>query len=89
MALVSVFLLYGVSFGFIEPAERAWVFRLVPKELRGRAFGFYHGAVGVASLPASVIFGLIWQRWGYGCAFMTGAFLSVAAVAVLSGVKEK
>jgi len=87
--LITTFLLYGVYFGLTEPVERAWVASLVPKRLMGRAFGYYNGAVGIASLPASLIFGLIWQKWGYEYAFVTGGLFALMGCVLISGVKEE
>jgi MFS family permease len=87
--LITTFLLYGLYFGLTEPVERAWVASLVPQRLRGRAFGYYNGAVGIASLPASLIFGLIWQKWGYEYAFVTGGLFALLGCVLISGVKEE
>ena len=81
--LIGVFLAYGVYFGLVEPAERAWVAALVPPQLRGTAFGWYHCAIGLGALPASVGFGLIWQRWGAPAAFTVGAVLAFIAALLL------
>jgi len=86
--LVVLFLLYGVHFGFTEPAERAWISSLVAKQLRGRGFGIYHGIVGIATLPASMIFGLLWQRFGYSYAFFTGALLAFISCLIISRVRS-
>jgi MFS family permease len=80
--LVAVFLAYGVYYGLAEPAERAWVANVVPARLRGTAFGFYHGAIGIAALPASLLFGLLWQAIG-PLAFAIGGSLSLVAAALL------
>jgi len=88
-ALITTFLLYGLYFGLTEPVERAWIASLVPPELRGRAFGWYNGAVGIASLPASLLFGLIWQQWGSGYAFVTGGVLALLGCVLISGVRER
>ncbi|MBI1909441.1 MAG: MFS transporter [Deltaproteobacteria bacterium] len=82
-ALITIFLAYGVYFGLVEPAERALVSRLVPPELRGTGFGFYHFVVGIAAFPASLIFGLVWQQWGAASAFLMGASLAFAASVLL------
>ena len=81
--LIAVFLAYGIYFGLTEPAERAWVASLAPANLRGTAFGWYHGAVGLAALPASVVFGLLWQQWGATVAFSVGAVLAAFAALLL------
>lgn len=83
-ALIAVFLSYGLYFGLTEPAEKAWVADSVPAELRGTAFGYYHLAIGIGALPASLLFGAIWKWAGSSAAFLTGAALAAfAAVLVL------
>ncbi|MFN0128038.1 MAG: MFS transporter [Verrucomicrobiales bacterium] len=81
--LIAIFLAYGIYFGLTEPAERAWVASLAPANLRGTAFGWYHGAVSLAALPASVVFGLLWQQWGAAVAFSVGACLAAFAALLL------
>ena len=83
-AMIATFLAYGLYYGLTEPAERAWVADLAPPHLRGTAFGLYHGVIGLAALPASVLFGLLWQRLGAPVAFLTGAGLALAATVVLT-----
>ncbi|HEX6559189.1 MAG TPA: MFS transporter, partial [Longimicrobiales bacterium] len=60
----ALFLVYGLFYGLTEAPEKALVAMLAPSERRGAAFGAYHFAVGVAALPASVIFGVLWQHFG-------------------------
>ncbi len=84
--LVVVFLAYGLYFGLTEPVERAWVVDLAPPSRRGAALGLYHGAVGLAALPASVLFGLLWQRFGAAAAFSFGAGAALVATLLLLGV---
>jgi hypothetical protein len=46
--------------------------------------------VGVAALPASVVFGMIWDRFGPPAAFATGATLAaVAAVGLWTLVPRR
>lgn len=49
---------------------------LVPAQLLGTAFGWYHCAIGLAALPASVAFGLLCQQWDAAVAFSVGAVLT-------------
>jgi len=81
--LVVVFLLYGLYFGLTEPAEKTWVAGMVPASLRGTAFGFYHGAIGIAALPASLVFGAVWHWAGAPAAFCMGSSLAFIAVGAL------
>jgi MFS-type transporter involved in bile tolerance (Atg22 family) len=59
--------------------EKALVADLVPADVRGAAFGWYNLTIGLAALPASIIFGGIWQAFGAPVAFVTGASLAVLA----------
>ena len=87
-ALIALFLAYGLYFGLTEPVERAWAADLSSQGMRGRSYGLYHGAVGMAALPASLLFGLLWTAFGAPAAFLTGAALALAAALVLLGVPE-
>jgi MFS family permease len=87
--LLGLFLIYGLYFGLTEPVERAWVASLAHPTRRGAAFGWYHGAVGVAALPASVLFGVAYTTIGPTVAFAAGAVLAAAAVIVLARVPDR
>jgi MFS family permease len=87
--LIAVFLAYGIYFGLTEPVEKAWVADMAPKDMRGSAFGWYHLTIGLAALPASLLFGWIWMTWSPGCAFITGACLAGVAAVMLLMVGEK
>ena len=73
LAVWGLFAFYALFFGLTEGSERAFVADLVPEELRGRAYGTFHAAIGFTALPASVIFGVLWKQFGARTAFLTGA----------------
>jgi MFS family permease len=75
----ALFAVYGVYFGLTEGVEKALVADLVAPERRGAAFGWYNLAIGLGALPASLLFGAIWDRWGSTAAFDFGALLALAA----------
>ena len=79
----ALFALYGVVFGLSEGTEKAMIADLVPAQRRGRAFGWYHAVIGVAALPASVVFGAVWDRYGASAAFLMGAALAMTASMLL------
>lgn len=82
--MVGVFLIYGICFGFLEPAEKGMVARLAPPSLLGSAFGLFHFTVGIAMLPASLIFGFLWQWQDASLAFIAGgSFALLAAILLL------
>lgn len=84
-AVVGLLFLYGAYYGMTEGAERAIVADIVPAAVRGRAYGLYHGAVGIAALPASLVFGVLWSAIGAKGAFLTGASFAAVAVILLTG----
>ncbi|HEU4990833.1 MAG TPA: MFS transporter [Gemmatimonadaceae bacterium] len=79
----ALFAVYGIYFGFAEGAERALVADIVAPELRGTAFGWFNLAIGLGALPASLIFGVVWDRVGPSAAFTLGATLALVATAGL------
>jgi MFS family permease len=79
----ALFLAYGVYYGMSEGAEKALVTDFVPSEFRGTAFGIYHGAIGLAALPASLLFGIWWAVIGPKVAFGIGAALAGLAAVLL------
>ena len=84
-ALFALTAAYGISHGLVEGAERALVAELAGGRGRGRAFGTYHGVVGLAALASSTGFGVVWDRFGDLAAFVgTGALALVAALALLA-----
>jgi MFS family permease len=84
----ALFLVYGLFFGLTEGTERAMVADLVGRDRRGTAFGWYNLAIGIGALPASLVFGFVWDRVGPAAAFNVGAALAVAAAAVLVAVRQ-
>lgn len=75
---------YGIYFGMTEGVEKAFVADLVGADVRGAAFGWYNLAIGIGALPASLVFGVIWERVGPGAAFTFGAGLALIAAVGLA-----
>lgn len=75
-----LFSVYAVYYGFTEGAERALVADLVPADRRGSAFGLFNFAVAIGSLPASILFGVMYQQFGGEIAFGSGAVIAMVSV---------
>jgi MFS family permease len=75
----ALFGLYGIYFGLTEGSERALIADLVGPARRGTAFGWYNLAIGLGALPASILFGWVWDRAGAPSAFLMGALFAVLA----------
>jgi len=85
----ALFLAYGTFFGLTEGTQAALIADLVGQARRGTAYGWYYLAVGIGALPASVLFGLIWDRVSPRAAFDVGAGLAFAAALVLLAVRPQ
>jgi MFS family permease len=78
-----LFAAYGLYFGATEGVEKALVADFVPAERRGAAFGFYNLALGIAALPASLIFGELVDHASARIAFLFGGGMALlAAIAI-------
>ena len=51
-----------------------------PFNLRGTAFGVFNLATGVVLLPASVVAGALWTRFGAAATFLAGAIFTTVAL---------
>lgn len=81
-----LFAVYGIFYGMTEGTEKALVADIVPTQRRGSAFGWYNLAIGLGALPASLIFGRIWDTAGAPTAFVFGASLALIAAILMTFV---
>ena len=82
--VAALFLFYALYRGLAEGAERALVADLAGPGARGRAFGWYHGVIGAAALPAGLLTGELWTRVGPAVALGTCAALAASAALLLA-----
>jgi MFS family permease len=78
-----LFAFYGLFYGLTEGVEKALLADIADPAERGSAFGWYNFATGLGALPASIIFGFIWQRYTPLAAFGCGAALALVASVLL------
>ncbi|MBN2415460.1 MFS transporter [bacterium] len=83
-ATFGLFAVYALYYAFTEGAEKAFVADLVPTGLSGSAFGLFNFSTGVVLLPASILFGLLYQSYGAAAAFGTGAAIACLAMLLLT-----
>lgn len=81
--LWPLFALYGVFLAATEGAEKALVADLAPRALLGTAYGWFNLTTGLMLLPASLLFGLLWQHMGPQFAFGFSAACALSAVLLL------
>jgi MFS family permease len=89
--LVAIFLgigLWGLHMGLTQGVLAALIAATAPDRLRGTAFGLFGLVAGVASLIASVLAGVLWDRIGDQATFLAGAAFATMAFVTFLLVKR-
>lgn len=78
-----LFPFYAVYYAATEGVARAFVGDLVPRARRGTALGWFNGLTGVSAIPANLLSGWLWVRWGPTAAFGFSAWAALVALGLL------
>jgi len=81
--LWPLFAVYGLFMAATEGAEKALVADLVGADSLGAAYGWFNLTTGLLLLPASIVFGWLWQALAPLAAFAFAAGCALAAAALL------
>lgn len=82
--------LWGLHLGLTQGLLAAMVADAAPKARRGTAFGVFSLISGLAALAASVLAGVLWDRYGPPAPFVAGAAFSILAlIGLLVGPKGR
>ena len=81
--LFALFAFYGLFMAATEGVEKALVADLAPADKRGTAFGWFNLTTGLMLLPASLIFGWLWQGMASWVAFLFSACCALAAARLM------
>jgi len=84
--LFGLFAFYGLFMAATEGVEKALVADLAPAERRGTAFGWFNLTAGAMLLPASVIFGWLWQGVSGWAAFAFSGSCALLAALLLQRI---
>ncbi len=83
--IFGLFAFYGMFMAATEGVEKALVADLAPPERRGAAFGWFNLTSGIFLLPASVIFGWLYQTISPLTAFAFSGGCALTAALLLWG----
>jgi MFS family permease len=83
LLLWPLFAFYGLFLAATEGAEKALVADLAPRDKLGTAYGWFNLTAGAMLLPASLIFGWLWQGVAVEAAFAFSAGCALAAALLL------
>ncbi len=81
--LWPLFAAYGLFLAATEGAEKALVADLAPRDRLGTAYGWFNLTTGVMLLPASLLFGEIYQQVDALAAFLFSAACALVAAILL------
>lgn len=90
-SLLAVFLgigLWGLHMGMTQGVLAALIAATAPARLRGTAFGLFGLITGLASLAASVLAGLLWDKIGADATFSAGAVFAAGALVAFLMVRQ-
>jgi MFS family permease len=83
--LWTVTIAYGLFFGLGEGAEKALISDFAAPAEQGTAFGWYYLVLGLAAIPAGLLFGAVWHFQSAAMAFFLAAGIAAVAVLLLRG----
>ena len=74
---------YGIYYAISQGVSKALLSDIVNPDHRGRAFGIYGMTVGLTTLPASFLAGLLWDKFGAPVPFYFGTVMAILACLTL------
>lgn len=80
---VALLLVYGLYYGLTESPEKMFVAGLSSPAGRAEGFGWYHMVTGLGMLPASLLFGWLYDAAGPKAAFLTGSAFAFGGLVLL------
>lgn len=83
LTLMALFAGYGLFLAATEGVEKALVADLAPAEQLGTAYGWFNLTTGAMLLPASLLFGLLYEYGGAGVAFTVSAACAMGGILLL------
>jgi MFS family permease len=91
LLIAGLFAFYGLYQGIFRAVGKALASDFVPQQLRASGIGWYSATIGLLQLVASIVAGLLWDRFGHESVFVYGAtfavFGSMALYALVPGGK--
>ena len=87
--VIAAFVLFGLHQAGIETVQKVFVAELGPAEYRASTLGGFQMVIGLCALPASVVAGILWDRFGMHAPFIFSLVLTMVSAGMLFFVKER
>ena len=78
-----LFLMFGVFASMTESIQKTIAVNISNPQLKGTMLGLMHMTIGIFQLPASILAGFFWERFGPATPFLFGSTTSLIAAGVL------
>ena len=85
--IITGFVLFGLHRGALDTLQNTFVSELVHPDMRGSALGGFQMVIGICALPASLIAGYLWDRFGPEAPFYFSLVITVLAILMLVFVR--
>lgn len=79
----GLFLMFGVFASMTESIQKTIAVKISDPQLKGTMLGLMHMTIGIFQLPASILAGFFWERFGPATPFLFGSTTSLIAAGVL------
>lgn len=86
--IISIFVLFGLHKGALEPVQKAFAAELAPVAFRASSLGGLQMVIGICALPSSLIAGILWDKIGITMPFYFSLGLTITAVVMLLFIRE-
>ena len=83
IAIVSVFILFGIHKAALDPVQKTLVCELSPVQFRASCLGGFQMIIGLCALPASLLAGFLWEFLGMLIPFYASIVLTAIASIIL------
>ncbi|WP_457552157.1 MFS transporter [Desulfobacula sp.] len=80
-----LFGLYGLFMGLTEGIQKAFLTTIIPRDFKATAFGMFNTVVGIATLPASLIAGWLWDSVSPSATFYFGSITAALSAVLFIG----
>lgn len=80
---IFLFMLYGFYSALTDGSQKAMISDIVSKDLKGTGFGIYHAVLGITLLPASLIAGLLYDKFNSNAPFYFGSVMALIATILM------
>ncbi|MFH0770974.1 MAG: MFS transporter [Candidatus Peregrinibacteria bacterium] len=86
--VIVAFVIYGVHIASLEPVQKALAAELSPKDLVASSLGGFQMVIGLCSLPASIVAGMLWDHYGLSAPYALSLILTIVAAGLLLFLKN-